>query len=191
VTDASCGPGSWGWRRCVEGSMSVDLGDVCVSTYMCGCFFVPLRCGLRVFTLAAQVHELRQFFHAYYEAQIPHSQQERPHASLPALPKALRPRGKIGDRPHGDAHSTQFRNLRFCSPSTSRTQALAPSGPNPQPVTIMSHPAGSCSRALPIIHSAWAPSLPFLSSPAPGPIPAHPSFLAYDSNTSRAPSQRG
>jgi hypothetical protein len=109
----------------------------------------------------------------------------------PGSAQSTAPRGKIGDRPHGDAHSTQFRNLRFCSPSTSCTQALAPSGPNPQPVTIMSHPAGSCSRALPIIHSAWAPSLPFLSSPAPGPIPAHPSFLAYDSNTSRAPSQRG
>ncbi len=171
--------------------MSVDLGDVCVSTYVRLLFRAP---ALRVFTLAAQVHKLRQ------NSSTPTTRPIRPNPTLttgasacitPGSAQALRPRGKIGDRPHGDAHSTQFRNLRFCSPSTSRTQALAPSGPNPQPVTIMSHPAGSCSRALPIIPSAWAPSLPFLSSPAPDSIPTHPSFLAYDSNTSRAPSQRG
>jgi hypothetical protein len=160
---------------------------------MCGCLFVPLRCAssLSLLKFINYANSSTPQMPRLLRGPNPTPQQERPHASLPALPKALHPRGKIGDRPHGDAHSTQFRNLLFCSPSTSRTQALAPSGPNPQPVTIMSHPAGSCSRALPIIHSAWAPSLPFLSSPAPDPIPAHPSFLAYDSNTSRAPSQRG
>jgi hypothetical protein len=37
--------------------MSVDLGDVCVSTYVRLLFRAP---ALRVFTLAAQVHKLRQ-----------------------------------------------------------------------------------------------------------------------------------
>jgi len=118
-------------NREVEGSMSVDLGDVCVSTYVRLLFRAP---ALRVFTLAAQVHKLRQNSSTPTTRPISHTTTGASACITPgSAQSAARPRGKIGDRPHGDAHSTQFRNLRFCSPTTSRTQALAPSGPNPPP----------------------------------------------------------
>ena len=83
-------------NREVEGSMSVDLGDVCVSTYVRLLFRAP---ALRVFTLAAQVHKLRQNSSTPTTRPIrpyPTPQQERPHASLPALPKHCAPGGRSG-----------------------------------------------------------------------------------------------
>jgi hypothetical protein len=124
-------------NREVEGSMSVDLGDVCVSTYVRLPFRAP---ALRVFTLAAQVHKLRQFFHAYYEAHIPHHNRSvRMHHSR-FCPKHCAPGGRSGtahmamyiahsSATYGSAHRAPLAHRR--SLRAVRTLSLSQSCPIP------------------------------------------------------------